>query len=125
MSVTVQFSPPPSANKLWRPAISGGGYPKLVKTRNYHSWIVAAACEIKAGALGQIGPIYDDVAVSIKVPRRSKLSDLDNRIKPCLDAIQHAGVLKNDKQVVRILAQWSAPETERVVVEIHSLGVTS
>lgn len=35
-------------------------------------------------------------------PRDKRLQDIDNRIKSCLDSLQHAGAFENDEQVDEI-----------------------
>ena len=40
------------------------------------------------------------LCVVIRVfPRDKRLQDIDNRIKSCLDSLQHAGAFENDEQV--------------------------
>ena len=40
------------------------------------------------------------LCVVIRVsPRDRRLQDIDNRIKSCLDSLQHAGAFENDEQV--------------------------
>lgn len=113
--IVVSFSPPPSANRMWR-TVNG----RMIKSLAYRKWVRASAWQIGSGLFGK--PFINDCAVSLKIPRKSKLSDLDNRIKPCLDAIQNSGIVANDRQFVRILAEWAKPGQAFVTAEIHELG---
>jgi Holliday junction resolvase RusA-like endonuclease len=49
------------------------------------------------------GPVY--ITIAMKRPRSN--SDLDNRIKPILDFLQHIAAIDNDKNVFGVNAFWS------------------
>lgn len=73
------------------------------------------------------------------VPRRKKLikwckieldfyikyysmTDVDNLIKPTLDALQEVGVLEDDKYVVSVLAtKHKMIKEEKIILQIHEL----
>src|SRR5689334_3709700 len=87
---------PPTANHMHTVARV-----RKIKSAEYRAWLDATGYELYAQA-GH--PIYVDrldkpVSVSINIPKRHALSDLDNRIKPILDALQKSGVVINDNQV--------------------------
>lgn len=115
--IVVRFSPPPSANRMWR-TVNG----RMIKSLAYREWVASASWEIIRCTKSLGPPCEKDCAVSLKIPRKSKLSDLDNRIKPCLDAIQEANIVSNDRQFIRILAEWAKPGQAFVTAEIHELG---
>lgn len=90
---------PPSLNNIYfnRPRKGRG------KTTEYKDWLDAAAWEIRS----QRAPsIRGDVRLDLVIQRPNSASDLDNRIKACQDAIQRAGVLKNDNQIVELWVRW-------------------
>lgn len=112
-ALTVTFPPPPSGNKIWR-NVKG----RTLKSAEYRGWVLEAVMGIRLSLTDKAARIVSACAVSLRIPRKSKLSDLDNRIKPCLDALQAAGVIQNDRQIVRIIAQWAEPDATHVRAEI-------
>lgn len=103
-------APPPTANHIWK---NGHG-------RNYLS--ARAASYYKLVALTTHGErVPDDwnsVDVEIIVQLTRKSGDVDNRIKPVLDALTRAGVWTDDSIVGRVsceLSQTGAGRT-RVVL---------
>lgn len=111
MTQTFTITPPPSANKLWRYT---GGRP--LKSREYRQWMKVAQMEIllqrNAGTPALSGPV--EVLISMK--RMRKNADLDNRIKPTLDALESGGAIVNDKQIVKLSAEWATHDGCRVTV---------
>jgi Holliday junction resolvase RusA-like endonuclease len=69
-------------------------------------------------------PVYEgDVYVEVQCySRRSKSYDADNRIKPAQDCIYLAGVIKDDRQVMRVTAEklWTEGN-EYTVIEVRKL----
>ena len=52
-------------------------------------------------------------------PPDRRRRDLDNLLKPALDALQHAGVYEDDSQVDWLVARRRAPDRPRGHVEIR------
>lgn len=90
---------PPSANSIWR-AVGG----RVLKSRDYRSWLTAAAYLLRAQAKGRIEGPYA-LHVEFCPPDRRK-RDLDNRIKALSDAITEAGLVEDDCHCQRIKAEW-------------------
>ena len=110
--MTQQFNitVPPSANALWKIRDR-----RMVKTDRYKAFILQAGWEVKAQRSGK--PSLDGPAiVSISLRRPRKNADIDNRIKPVLDALEYGGALVNDKQVTCITAAWADHDGCRVTV---------
>lgn len=64
-------------------------------------------------------PISGPVSVHIAVKRPRSNADLDNRIKPVLDLLQHYRVIENDKQVSRVEAVWNFDTADECVVLVQ------
>ena len=51
-------------------------------------------------------PMTGRLEVKIEIyPRDKRKTDIDNRIKPLLDALQHAGVFEDDSQIDRLVIE--------------------
>lgn len=83
---------PPSANKSWRPARTARGA-KMVKRDAFAEWLAAASAIIRVQRAAEC--IEGPFAAVIELP--TIRGDIDNRIKPTLDACQHGGAIANDK----------------------------
>lgn len=104
-TVAVFFDTPPSVNKIWKP-----GARDFFKSKEYQIWSRGAAAEVmaaRAGGLKFTGPI--DVTVVAR--RHNVRADLDNIIKPLLDALQTGQLIENDAQVDRLQACWAGRAT--------------
>jgi|SRR6185437_6965617 len=101
MTVAVFTIPvPPSLNNAFFNRPRKG----RTKTTEYKNWLEAAAWEIRSQ---RVPVIAGEVKVSLLIRRPNKSSDLDNRLKGCLDAMQKAGVIENDNRVVELFARWT------------------
>lgn len=110
MTAFYTIAVPPTANNLFR-NVPGFG---RVKTDRYKKWAKAAAWEVR---LQHTGPALEGpTAVSISLKRPSKSSDLDNRAKGVLDALQAGGAIDNDKQVTCLTLAWANHPDCRVTV---------
>lgn len=100
-------SVPPSVNHMWRHTRSRrDGRPVTYRTAEYMTWLRAVEWEAKAQAARQrrwTTPVY--LTVAMRRPRSN--ADLDNRLKPVLDLLQHVGVLSDDRLVAGINCWWS------------------
>ena len=93
---------PPSANHYWK--------------RNGARYFIAPAgvqfrVEVKArcAALG-VKPLAGQVAMTVTlVPGDRRRRDIDNVLKPLLDALTHAGAWLDDSQVARLVVERRVP----------------
>jgi Holliday junction resolvase RusA-like endonuclease len=82
------LTPPPSVNAMYY-NVAGGG---RRKTRQYAAWIRG---ELKALLAQRAKPFEGCATVTITLPKSK--ADPDNKIKPTLDLLVRAGVLKDDR----------------------------
>jgi Holliday junction resolvase RusA-like endonuclease len=73
------------------------------RSAEYKAWIGEAVAEIQSQNLQPVAPPY---SVYISALRWRANADLDNILKPCLDMLEHAGLIKNDKHVHEIQMLW-------------------
>lgn len=90
---------PPSANSLFR-TTNGKRY----KTKAYKAWLSEGLVAIKQQKITHTD--LTGVRITLFVPRLSLASDIDNRIKPTLDLLVKAKVLKDDRYVDSVCATW-------------------
>lgn len=107
---------PPTVNHYWRMVgrriiLSKAG--RLYKERTHYLALAQGARPIHAP---------QEVQITIVWYRESKRGDLDNRLKPLLDALQGAAY-QNDSQVARIemVRDDSCPKEGRMDVTITAL----
>jgi Holliday junction resolvase RusA-like endonuclease len=100
MFASVLLDMPPSSNRMWRKGPFG-----MHPSAEYKAWKTAAATEVMASRKGQTFDHPVEVIVIIK--RAHKLRDLDNQIKPILDALQLGQVIEDDNQVHALHARWA------------------
>lgn len=98
LTLTIPWAP--SANRIWRKY--RGRVVLNPKVQGYRDAVVAAALE-KFGAFPR--PLEGRLSIELDLyPPKSKASfDVDNRVKPVLDAIQHARLVKDDAQFRRVV----------------------
>ncbi len=111
MSIALTLPLGPSANRYWRNV--RGVMVKSEAAREYQEqvgWLARAA--------GLRKPILGAVAVTLRVFRKQRSGDLDNKIKPLLDSLN--GIAWNDdSQIVEIHAfRFDDPKNPRIEVEI-------
>jgi len=100
MFASVLLDMPPSTNRMWRKGPFG-----MHASAEYKAWKSAAAVEVMASRRGQ--KFDHPVEVIVIIKRAHKLRDLDNNIKPILDALQLGQVIDDDNQVHRLHARWA------------------
>lgn len=94
---------PPSANRIWRI-----GNNKIHRSEEYRVWLRAAQWQIVAQAKRRkIEGRFKLTMIAIRPDRRRR--DLDNLIKPTLDALVKAEVVKDDTLCEWIEAYWADP----------------
>jgi len=97
---------PPSANTYWR--------------RNGHRYFIAPAgvafrTEVVARCLAAgAKPLAGPVALTVTlVPGDRRRRDIDNVLKPLLDALTHGKAWADDSQVKRLIVAMGDPEPKR------------
>jgi len=101
---------PPSMNNLWI-NLKGGG---RARSEGYKAWVVEACWAIKLAAPCKFA---GSVRIDMRFERTNMVSDLDNRIKPILDALQKMEVVENDRQVIDLRARWWLTQGCRIKIE--------
>jgi crossover junction endodeoxyribonuclease RusA len=89
---------PNSANTHWR---HGRGVTYLSKQGRDYRYLVANAVK-DANQPIMTGRLFVDVLI---YPRDKRKTDIDNRLKPLLDALQHAGAFEDDSQIDRLYVE--------------------
>lgn len=108
----------PSANLIWR-SLRGG---RVYLSPKYREFLEAAYAEY----LKQGSPRIDDETPAVQIvlklfPPSKHAYDVDNRIKPALDALTKLGFWKDDRIVRKITVVANEPVVNgAIVVEIDS-----
>ena len=119
MKLTLSY--PPSANHYWRR--NGHRYfiaPAGVSFRAQVREVVAAWQSTRASWATITGPV--ELLVTL-VPGDRRRRDIDNVLKPLLDALTQAGVWADDSQVKRLIVGMGSPEPKqgRCIVTIKEI----
>lgn len=120
MYASIHLDTPPSTNRMWRKGPFG-----MHPSAEYKTWKATAAREVMAFKKGPM--FHGPVEVVIIAKRVHKARDLDNNIKPILDALQLGQAIQDDNQVHKIFARWARDEdlndlnNREVRVEIRSM----
>jgi Holliday junction resolvase RusA-like endonuclease len=86
-----------------------------IRSKRYASWHNDAGWRIRAAKVPKV-PGRIVVTVRAALPNRPR--DLDNIVKPLLDALTTFNVIDDDKLVTRLAAEWAAADAPGMV-EIH------
>lgn len=97
---------PPSVNTYWRHPTKGklaGRHLISAEGRSYRKAVIAAVLEqFKTFP----NPMLEDLSVYISVcPPDKRKRDLDNLLKSIFDSLTHAGVWRDDSQVVKFTVE--------------------
>lgn len=93
---------PPTANKIWRKTNTGRVY--LNPETERFNKAVSLALMLNGTPRAPEDWEFFDVYIILHPARRS--GDVDNRIKPILDALTKCGFWKDDKQVGRVACEF-------------------
>lgn len=95
---------PPTVNHYLIPIIRNGRHSKRLSAEGqaFNSVVALHCMQLKLNNKKIQGKLA--VELVLRKPRRVPSWDVDNRIKPVLDALEHAGVYGNDSQVRCVLA---------------------
>lgn len=111
---------PPSINHYWRHAVVGKRAMVYVSKegKEYRQNVLAAVLEQGLTRFHE-----DRVTVDILIhPPDRRVFDLDNRLKPTLDALAHAGVYTNDSQIDRVqITRGAVVPSGSLVVTVRSV----
>lgn len=80
-------------------ARTGGSVSKVLISAEGRKWNEKA---LQLAMMQRVKRVEGEVEVRIEVYFRDRRRDLDNVAKPALDLLQAAGVLEDDRQVVRL-----------------------
>lgn len=104
-ALTLRFSDaPPTANLMWRQAGA-----RTFVSKAAADWYKLVALEL-AGAKAPEDWRYYKVEIVVEPKRRQ--GDVDNRIKPVLDALTKAGFWKDDKDVAFVSCRFGRVNKE-------------
>ena len=108
---------PPTVNHLYRTGANGRRY----KTRSGRSWQNGAA-EILRAAWGR-EPYDGDVELRVYLVASDRRKwDIDNRVKAVQDCLQAGGVLRDDRQVQRLVIERSLGAAAKTILELYPWG---
>jgi crossover junction endodeoxyribonuclease RusA len=107
MTISFRLPYPPSMNHYWRRVgnktiISRGG-------REYRVKVVSLLADFSEPLQGPL-----KIVISLRPPDRRR-RDVDNVLKPMLDAIQHGGVYVDDSQIVDLQITKGEPAKDGFV----------
>ena len=100
-SITIDLPWPPTANRYWRNV--QGRMVLSREGRRYREAVDGLVWRHLQQEGEQIGFGESDLEVTIEAyPPDRRRRDLDNILKPLLDALQHAGLFADDSQIVSL-----------------------
>lgn len=106
---------PPSANSLFHNRSRGRG-----KTLSYRNWRALADRELRDLPSWHV-PGKVEIRIYLASTTRG---DADNRIKAALDALVCAGRIEDDKNVVKVSAEFAEMHQVGTVIHIHARAAT-
>lgn len=111
MSITFTLtSLPPSTNHLFA-TVKG----RRIKSAAYKAWLTAAGWEIRARCIPMtVGPVA--VQIEVERPAGNRRRDVDNLIKPTLDAMVSAQAIEDDSLIERVTIGWADVAGVRITV---------
>jgi crossover junction endodeoxyribonuclease RusA len=116
MILTLPF--PPSMNSYWRSPNKGALKGRHLISERGRKFRTEAIARVLEQLRRQPKPITTNIAVTVVFcPPNKAPRDLDNYFKALFDAMTHAGVWVDDKQIKRIVADWG-PVTKGGKVEL-------
>lgn len=117
-SRSVSVPVPPSVNNLWRAARTRSGKVRVFLSRRFKSWLEAAVPQMAAGLPRFSGPVV--VRVTIRGGKGFPVNrDGDNVLKPLIDGLRKAGVIRGDtvRDVIESSVRYEPPGGPGAVAE--------
>lgn len=112
MSFTYRLTYPPSANSMYR-AVRGS----VIKSKAYRAWFDAVRFEHKPPMDKALSGRYQIHLIATPPDRRRR--DLDNLIKPVLDALTELRLTPDDQHCRKIMAEWAEPSKNAAGITVH------
>lgn len=113
---------PPSVNHYWRSPNKGplaGRHLLSAEGRAYRQAVALASVEMRAPRPRWAAPVRVDLLLE---PPDRRRRDLDNYLKPVLDALVGIGMLEDDRWIRELFVAWRAPApVGRVMVTLKRL----
>lgn len=107
----LEITRPPSTNACFK-NIPGRG---RARTSEYNAWIAHATQEL---ALQKPGCVRGKFSITLQCQRDSEWADIDNIVKPTLDALKKFGCIVDDRFCAMLSAEWMAVTGDRLDVMI-------
>lgn len=113
-ALRIELPWPPSANSIWRR--SGRRMHLSAKALRYHADVMAAVLAVRADR-----KLAGRICVSLAAyPPDRRKRDIDNLVKPTLDALTKAGVWLDDEQVEELtIRRLNVSRGGKLVAEIY------
>ena len=108
---------PPTANNIYANRPDGKG---RIKTTEYRTWRTAAARTLEE----TFEPFWPKTPIEIEVYLSiNRQRDVDNCVKPIIDAVKTAGLIRDDRWVDHVEAWRCAPDQVPAGMALVFLGV--
>jgi hypothetical protein len=116
MEIATAIEPAPMKRGPGRPPCRSASFTlPTPPSTNARAWLKEAGRAIRAA---RIEKIPGHVAISVRAGLPTQARDLDNLLKPTIDALVSFAVIGDDKDVVRLTAGWAVDVAEGSV-EVH------
>jgi Holliday junction resolvase RusA-like endonuclease len=120
MSFTVALPLPPSVNGLFA-TIRRGDADRRVRTREYRDWATRTEWAL---ALAKLQPVHGRFSVDVALPAKMR-GDVDNRLKPILDALVDARLTPDDALAWAVTARRDETvAADQAVVTVTTWGAS-
>lgn len=106
---------PPTLNHTYRVG-RGGVFYKDAKASVWMRYAVLTTQSHHKAIQTITGPCYVGIIMILKRDR-----DIDSSLKMSLDALQKAGVMKNDSQIVHLNVKKEKGEIPKMIIEVQAL----
>jgi crossover junction endodeoxyribonuclease RusA len=126
-AVTLRLPWPPSVNHYWR-SIPVGRRCRVVISRDGRAYRRAVNVAFAAARpSGWTGPLEGRLSARVNLhPPTRRAIDIDNRMKALLDAMEHAGVYRDDSQIDHLeIVRADVTKTGAATVEITEVAACS